>query len=260
MKMQTAMESFEKSDSINTLKLALKSVAKAYGFSDFEFIDIGELPYNISLYGGPLGRAWEEGHQVNTTESIDVELGIGHARRTNTAFSWGNMAHPDKQDEHQKSEEIIELSKLQAIVDGLVVPYHFVDPAGRIYSGLIRFHWQDDIADYRSLLKENQVELHVLMVYWAQKAHDLILDSLKISSYFKASNSQENLKDAVLSVKETEVLSWAAIGKTNQEIAQTMDIQLDDVIIYMKSALKKLNVSNKTHAISKAIYLGLIEL
>lgn len=61
-----------------------------------------------------------------------------------------------------------------------------------------------------------------------------------------------------ISPREAACLSWAAIGKTAPEIAEVLSISEHTVHFHTKNAIKKLNTSNKTHAVAKAIVNGYI--
>ncbi|MEP2628238.1 MAG: LuxR family transcriptional regulator [Hyphomicrobiales bacterium] len=59
-----------------------------------------------------------------------------------------------------------------------------------------------------------------------------------------------------LSNRETEVLQWAAAGKTAWETAQILQLSQDTVAFYLKNAIAKLGVSNKTQAVAVALANG----
>lgn len=61
-----------------------------------------------------------------------------------------------------------------------------------------------------------------------------------------------------LSIKELEVVRLLALGKTNREIAQTMLVSVSSVKTYVKRAMDKLVVSDRTQAAVRAIELGLL--
>ncbi len=73
---------------------------------------------------------------------------------------------------------------------------------------------------------------------------------------------QEKRKDQniVLTEKEREVLKWAALGKTDAEIAQILSISKNTVDTHMRKVFKKLESNNRVLAAVKAITLGLIHL
>lgn len=65
--------------------------------------------------------------------------------------------------------------------------------------------------------------------------------------------------DSRLSTRERECIVWTARGKTVDDIATILAISADTVRVYMKRIIGKLEVSNKTHAVAKALALGMIE-
>ena len=65
---------------------------------------------------------------------------------------------------------------------------------------------------------------------------------------------------SVLSPRETQVLEWAAEGKLTGEIATQLNISPKSIEFHIESAKQKLRVSNRTHAVAKAIMLGLLSL
>ena len=61
-----------------------------------------------------------------------------------------------------------------------------------------------------------------------------------------------------LTQKEKDVLSWAAEGKVDDDIASLMNISFHTVRFHWKNIFSKLNVYNKMQAVAKAIRLCLI--
>ncbi len=59
--------------------------------------------------------------------------------------------------------------------------------------------------------------------------------------------------------REAEILQWVHEGKTNQNIADTLQISALTVKNHVQSILRKLNVLNRSHAAVKALSLGLIK-
>lgn len=62
-----------------------------------------------------------------------------------------------------------------------------------------------------------------------------------------------------LTRRETEILTWSARGKTRAEISIMLSLSEETVKDYLAKILRKLNAVNKTHAVSIACILGLIE-
>lgn len=63
---------------------------------------------------------------------------------------------------------------------------------------------------------------------------------------------------AQLTQRERECLLWAAEGKTTWETAHILNISERTVIFHIQNASTKLNVSNRQHAIARAVSQGLI--
>lgn len=61
-----------------------------------------------------------------------------------------------------------------------------------------------------------------------------------------------------LSRREIECLKWASMGKTTWETARILAISERTVKFHLTGAAHRLDCSNKTHAVSRAIRLGLI--
>jgi DNA-binding NarL/FixJ family response regulator len=63
-----------------------------------------------------------------------------------------------------------------------------------------------------------------------------------------------------LNERETEILTWAARGKTSAEIAQIVDLAKRTVDFHADNARMKLNAATRMHAAVKAASCGLIEI
>ena len=61
-----------------------------------------------------------------------------------------------------------------------------------------------------------------------------------------------------LSARETEVLALVAQGKSNPAIAQALFVSEATVKTHLLHVFEKLNVSDRTRAVTKAMELGLL--
>ena len=68
----------------------------------------------------------------------------------------------------------------------------------------------------------------------------------------------EHVLIEALSAREQEVLEVLARGASNREIARVLMIALNTVKRHVKAILEKLGVSNRTQAVTRALYLGLL--
>jgi len=56
-----------------------------------------------------------------------------------------------------------------------------------------------------------------------------------------------------LTPREIECLSWTAKGKTSWAISRILDVSENTVIFHLRNAIKKLEVTNRSHAVAKAV-------
>ena len=66
--------------------------------------------------------------------------------------------------------------------------------------------------------------------------------------------------DDSLSGREVEVLRLVAVGKANKEIARALSLSEETVKAHLKSIFAKLDVADRTHAVTVAARRGIIEL
>lgn len=69
---------------------------------------------------------------------------------------------------------------------------------------------------------------------------------------------QPNERRERLSVRELQCLHWSAEGKSSVEIARILVLSPHTVNTHLRSAMQKLNVTNRTHAVAEACRNGLI--
>lgn len=100
-------------------------------------------------------------------------------------------------------------------------------------------------------LSHAEIEAREADVHWlASVAHQWLSAALR---------KGHGVKRQKLSVREIEVLRWMADGKTSLEVALLLRISVNTVNFHVKNAIAKLQVANKTAAVSNAIGLGLLE-
>ncbi|USH05575.1 helix-turn-helix domain-containing protein [Grimontia kaedaensis] len=65
--------------------------------------------------------------------------------------------------------------------------------------------------------------------------------------------------ESQLTTRECELLPWLKLGKSNWEISRLLNISERTVKYHLQNIYRKLDVHNRTHAVSKAIELGWYE-
>jgi len=73
----------------------------------------------------------------------------------------------------------------------------------------------------------------------------------------RASGHVARTKSA-LTTREIEILRWVRDGKTNSDVAIILDVSPYTVKNHMQKILKKMEVENRSHAVSRAISLGIL--
>jgi DNA-binding CsgD family transcriptional regulator len=74
----------------------------------------------------------------------------------------------------------------------------------------------------------------------------------------EALTNSSKRRRSLLSPRESEALTWVARGKSTWEIARILDLSEKSVEFYLDSCKHKLQATNRTQAVVKAIVLGLI--
>lgn len=101
-----------------------------------------------------------------------------------------------------------------------------------------------------------------------EKAKARILEAIPYAQFFSGfiheaakrifNASQMLLTKDTLTCREKECLLWAAEGKTAWETSQILDVSERTINFHMQNAAAKLNVSNRAHAVARAISERLI--
>lgn len=111
-------------------------------------------------------------------------------------------------------------------------------------------------ADGFLLKRSNRAEM-------VKAIHDVIeggrpVDSLVMPNLLQGLQNAQKGPEVSLSCRELEVLEHAAAGLSNKEIAQKLEIADQTVKNHITSALRKLGVNDRTHAVMVALRKGWI--
>jgi DNA-binding CsgD family transcriptional regulator len=90
-----------------------------------------------------------------------------------------------------------------------------------------------------------------------QRAVDIIAETQRAGVSIIRPN--QNSPSITLTDRERDMLAWAARGKTVADTAGILKISEETVETHIRNAMRKLDATNKTHAVAKAIYLSLID-
>jgi LuxR family quorum sensing-dependent transcriptional regulator len=122
-------------------------------------------------------------------------------------------------------------------------------------SSIIVFFWSDPTKRFRFLISRRKFDLHIIMIYWAQRVVDIIGEKFRDGARLRGQGEVPSLTD-----REREVLAWAARGKSALDTSEIMKVSEDTVKTHIRNALRRLDANNKTHGVAKAIYLGILDI
>ncbi len=94
-----------------------------------------------------------------------------------------------------------------------------------------------------------------------ERGYDASLSSIHLLSHTfmrQLDRIQTSGDRRVLTVRETECLTWAARGKTSEEIARVLQRSAETVEFHLANAMLKLGARNRTHAVAIATQRGLL--
>lgn len=251
-----SIASIESCASLEELKTRLHNIIQNYGFSGFAFIDAGRPELDIPFYDGTFPPSWERAYIQN--DFVHVDPALAKVRRTNTPFTWSSLKLPKSTGRKRPpAVRMMDAAHEFGFKEGLVVPFHYRDTLGALHSTSTVFFWQDRKLGFEKLFLCHREELHLIMIYWVQRAIDIVREQRGFAKQFSITPSSTPIS---LTGRERDVMAWAARGKTVSDTAEILHISSDTVEGFIKQALRKLNASNKTHAVAKCVALGLVDI
>jgi len=160
-----------------------------------------------------------------------------HCLGTRHAFSWQYMMQQRDMTATQKL--IMNQGNEFGLHDGVAVPFH--GPMGEVYGvGMASSEANPDVSRHLKEIQVLSTQFHVL---------------------FSALHNQEApVPTGTLTKRETEVLKWCAVGKSNWAIGEILGISEHGVDFHVRNILRKLDADTRVTAVVKAMHSGLIAL
>ncbi|WP_145585476.1 MULTISPECIES: helix-turn-helix transcriptional regulator [Yersinia] len=182
---------------------------------------------------------WVDFYIQNNFQFIDPVL-LTAAHRV-TPFSW---------DENiiLKSPKLFDLAKQHDFINGYTFVLHDQNSNLVVLSLMIG----KDV-DVEKEFDQEKGNIQLLLMNTHEELTSLYND-VNSTNYFYKMNKNE-----IFSKRENEIIYWASVGKSYQEIALILGIQPTTVKHHMGRAVRKLGVTNAKHAISLAVELQLIK-
>lgn len=245
----------EAATSIPQLSTILQKVAETCGYSAFSFVDAPRLGVENPTVINTIRPAFDADYRSEGLLAVDPMIPV--VRRTNTPFTWGSVKLPPRLGRRVPgAHKTMHVAYDHGYREGLVVPLHYVDRLGRPWSSVVTFFWSEKAERFPRVSDTTRTVLHLIVIYWAQRVVELVDIQRREAG---RPGSADPIVAPMLTDREREVLAWAAAGKTVQDTADILSISSDTAETHIRSAMKKLGASNKTHAVARAIFLGLID-
>lgn len=249
------LNALEACSSVVEIREVFQRIIEDYGFSSFGFMDASHPWEDDPLLVSTHSAAWIDTYRSSNFISTDPCLAA--ARRTNVPFNWGSVPLPAVTGKRKPGAvKTMEAARDFGINEGLTVPVHYNDALGRRYSSVCALFWKHPLHGFFANLRLNGLQLHVILIYLAQKIVDLHAADIKAPT---RTYHRNELQVHPLTDREKEVLKWAGMGKTSDETAAILHVSRKTVEAHIKSAMVKLGATNKTQATVQAVYRGLID-
>lgn len=210
------------------------------GFSTFTFAGIAGFPgaeeNGVPPHVTTVGPAWKEHYIAHAFQTVDPVLPMSFSRIT--PFCYPDI---DRRALTPPQRRVFEHAEDFHKHIGLAAPVH--GPWGSV-SFLSIYHDGDERA-FRKALRTLPL-LHMA----ASHIHEAFLADRQAQ--------QPPPQRIVFTPRETECVTWAAQGKTAWEISRILRVSERTVKFHMQNAMRKLGVHTRSHAVARAVALGLV--
>ncbi len=232
------IESIRAARSLDDIYQAIEAQVRGLGFEKFTYhvVRPPEGPrkrFFLSNYPSEWVNHYIEHEYVN----IDPIAPLASA--TVLPFSWPSLRHGRRK--NPKWEKFFNEAGEFGLSQGITVPAHGPGQC------LATFNFVADMAphDFERFCDAQRHSIHLTAMY----SHQSVVDHVLMA------RGEEPI---LLAPRERECLLWSSRGKTVWEISEILSLSQETVAEYLKSAARKLGVYSKTHAVVKAIILGII--
>lgn len=231
-------------DSVERKKSLLDKLLQGLGIKSFTYhllqIDgqgASRFPYVISTYPDDWRKHYfESGY-------LDDDPVVGEVLRRRLPFSWNGIADPV--DLSRRQRKLLDEARMAGVSNGFTIPIN----AGNSKAALSLVPDGNE-REAASLLSEHRHLFHLVALHFHASARAPLIET--------SMGPQRRRSRSLLSPREKEVLEWISKGKSSWEIAAILAISEKSIEFHIEGAKRKLQVANRTHAVVKALLLGLI--
>lgn len=166
---------------------------------------------------------------------VAIDPIVKHCWSDSSALAWHEIQYSDgKAGELEK--KFMQDAHSYGLCSGITIPVHGSGSESCMLS------LASSVAP-EELQTHDEAGLHMIV----HAVHD-------VTKHLLANSDAETVTNAEsLSPREIECLSWTAKGKTSWAISRILNVSENTVIFHLRNAIKKLQVTNRSQAVAKAI-------
>lgn len=217
-----------------TVVATLRDKLASYGFHAFLITGLPEIGDRIDplvlLNGWPPG--WFELYLEKSFSDWDPIA--AHCKTTIDPFAWNDVYQEGAALPRQR--EVMHRARDFNMIEGFCVPIH--GEAG--FQAVVTM-----AGDRPDLSRQARSAIHLMSIY----AHGKAADCLRPARL-----------EHVLTVREREVLTWFAIGKTTEGVAERLGVSAGTAEAHFENAARKLGVRGRTRTVIEAYRRGEISI
>ncbi|WP_408903196.1 helix-turn-helix transcriptional regulator [Methylobacterium radiotolerans] len=250
-----ALTAIESVDRAEDMPAVLQSVVHALGFDSYAYLDGATAAVDGGRVITTVSRDWLETYLAEGFAEHDPCT--VRARASNAPFLWNQIPLGEIERRPTLAQKTMLTAREYGYVDGVILPLHTLDAAGKHVGNICSLFWKGSEADFRAQAQPRMRRLHLIAGGWAEK-----LATFDVSPQRSPAGTSifTGLYDRgpKLRGREIDVLSWAARGKTAAETAVILGIGTETVTTHLANASKRLGATNKTHAVAIAVHRRLV--
>jgi len=228
------------------IKNLVLEVIEPLGFCDFAYhiiqtpdVDNVRTKQAYGIFSYP--EQWQRHYIANGYVNDDPVIAKVYDEKA--PFIWTEAISVDELSKKQR--QLLQDAQSMGISNGLTIPLQSRSGETASLSLIPRLM---HVADMQAPELINLV--HLLGEYLHGRAARIVIE--------EALTNSSKRRRTLLSPREAEALTWVARGKSTWEISRILDISEKSVEFYLDSTKHKLQATNRTQAVVKAIVLGLI--
>lgn len=236
--LESYIERIERAKSVNDAFDSFTAIMLDYGFDKVTYSLLTDHPSLMLPKMHGLATSYPEEwmkHYV-ANDYLDIDAVVIGCKKIRTPFFWKDLEKDKTMSEESLS--VLNMGAEAGVKDGIAIP--LLGLGSELTAiGLARSNEEkSNDRDYKTLAETN-----LISNFFHQKFRSLLIDK---HQYY-------------ISDKERDILSWAAEGKTDQEIAVLMNIGHRTVRFHWSRIFTKLETNGRIPSVTKSIALGLIE-